>query len=221
MSTKRTYGDGCGIARALDLIGERWALIVVRELLLGPKRFTNLHDGMPGASPNVLALRLRELEDAGIVRRRRLGPPASSRVYELTEWGHELEPVLLHLGRWSGRSPRTDVGRYHSVDSLMLWQRSLFDSASGGDLEATFAVAVGDDHFSVRVSGGDLEVERGLAADADATLAADLETLTEVLKGRRPVQDATASGEMELSGDASAVDRLIGALARPPQPAAV
>src|SRR5436305_8974178 len=100
MTSKRTYGDRCGIARALDRVGERWALLVVRELLLGPKRFGDLRAGLPGASPNVLSQRLRELEDAGVVRRRRLPPPAGVRVYELTEWGRELEPVVLHLGRW-------------------------------------------------------------------------------------------------------------------------
>ena len=100
MATTRTYGDACGIPRALDRVGERWALMVIRELVLGPKRFTDLRTGLPGASPNVLAQRLRELEHAGVVRRRRLPPPAASQVYELTDWGRELEPVLLALGRW-------------------------------------------------------------------------------------------------------------------------
>ena len=95
----RTYDDACAAAHALDLIGERWALLVVRELLLGPKRFTDLRAGLPGVSPNVLAQRLRELERAGVVRRRKLPPPAASRVYELTDWGKELEPVIVRLGR--------------------------------------------------------------------------------------------------------------------------
>src|SRR3954452_21679463 len=98
MASKRTYGDGCGIAHALDLVGERWALLVVRELLLGPKRFTDLRDGLPNVSPNVLAQRLRELEDGAIVRRRKLPPPAASSIYELTEWGQELKPIALSLG---------------------------------------------------------------------------------------------------------------------------
>ena len=105
MATTRTYGDGCAIARALDVVGERWALLVVRELLLGPKRFTDLRRGLPNASPNVLSERLRELEHAGVVRRRKLAPPAGSRVYELTDWGLELEPLVLSLGRWGARSP--------------------------------------------------------------------------------------------------------------------
>jgi DNA-binding HxlR family transcriptional regulator/putative sterol carrier protein len=212
MATKRTYGDGCGIARALDLVGERWALLVVRELLLGPKRFTDLHAGVPGASPNVLAMRLRELEEAGVVRRRRLGPPTSSRVYELTEWGLELEPVLIRLGRWGGKAPERAVERYRSVDSLMLWQRSLFDPVVGAGLKAAYGLRVGDDSFTVRVADGELEVERAVAVRPDATLSADLETLTDVLKGRRPVAEATASGRLALTGDAEAVRRLIEAL---------
>ncbi|MEC3997014.1 winged helix-turn-helix transcriptional regulator [Actinacidiphila sp. DG2A-62] len=219
MATKRTYSDGCGIARALDLIGERWALIVVRELLLGPKRFTDLHSGMPGVSPNVLALRLRELEDSGLVRRRKLGPPAGSRVYELTEWGQELEQVLLDLGRWGARSPIASEP-YRSVDSLMLWQRSLFDAEVGGDLRATYEFTVGDDAFTVRVADGELEVERGTAARPDASMESDLETLTAVLKGRRPVAEATASGDLRLTGDTGVVDRLIRAL-KPQRPVAV
>src|ERR671916_3307645 len=101
----RTYGDLCGIARALDVVGERWAVLVVRELILGPKRFTDLRAGLPNVGPDVLAQRLRELEAAGVLRRRTLAPPAGSRVYEVTERGQELEPVLLGLGGWGSAAP--------------------------------------------------------------------------------------------------------------------
>src|SRR3954453_16256912 len=100
MAAPRTYDDACGIARALDVVGERWALLVVRELVLGPKRFGQLHRGLPGMSPNVLSQRLRELEDAGVVEKHELDPPASVVVYGLTDRGRELEPVLHALGRW-------------------------------------------------------------------------------------------------------------------------
>src|ERR1051326_4544263 len=105
MATLRTYGDGCAIAHALDVVGERWALLVVRELVLGPKRYTDLRRGLPNASPNVLSQRLDELERAGIVERHKLPPPAGSRVYELTRWGRELEEIVISLGRWAARSP--------------------------------------------------------------------------------------------------------------------
>src|ERR671925_2448857 len=103
--TLRRYGDACGIATALDIVGERWALLLVRELLLGPKRFADLQAGLPGAGPNVLTQRLQELEAAGVIRRRTLPPPAGSRVYELTDWGRELEETVMSLGRWLARSP--------------------------------------------------------------------------------------------------------------------
>src|SRR5919202_518872 len=116
MATKRTYDDGCAAAHALDLVGERWALLVVRELLLGPKRFTDLRAGLPHASPNVLSQRLRELEDAGVVTRGTLPPPAASRIYELTDWGRGLEPVIIALGDWGSRSPHRKPGLGMSVD---------------------------------------------------------------------------------------------------------
>src|SRR6478752_5733043 len=105
MATKRSYGEACRFAHALDLVGERWALLVVRELMLGPKRFTDLRAGLPQLSPDVLAQRLRELEQAGIVSRRKLAPPAGARIYELTERGRELEAVVIQLGRWGSSAP--------------------------------------------------------------------------------------------------------------------
>src|SRR5918998_3635780 len=125
-SKRRTYDDGCAAAHALDLVGERWALLVVRELLLGPKRFTDLRAGLPGASPNVLAQRLKELEQSGVVRRRKLPPPAAVQVYELTEWGAELEIVLKELGRWGARAPLVQ-GAGMSFDAHLLSLKTLFD----------------------------------------------------------------------------------------------
>src|SRR5687767_11828257 len=120
MATKRSYGDGCAIAHGLDLVGERWALLVVRELLLGPKRFTDLKKGLSNASPNVISDRLRELEQAGIVTRDTLPPPAGSRVYALTDWGRELEPTVLSLGRWAARSPALPADDPMGADSVAL-----------------------------------------------------------------------------------------------------
>src|SRR3954447_23862520 len=120
MAGKRTYGDRCGIARALDAVGERWALLVVRELLLGPKRFTDLRAGLPGASPNVLAQRLRELEAAGVVERQTLPPPAAAQVYALTARGAALEPVILALGRWGAEAALPPDEVTMSVDSHVL-----------------------------------------------------------------------------------------------------
>ena len=157
----RTYGDGCGIAFGLDLVGERWALLVVRELLLGPKRFTDLRAGLPNASPNVLSERLRELERAGVVRRGTLPPPAGSRVYELTDWGRELEDIVISLGHWAARSPSPPEDAPIGVDSIMLALRSLFDPSAADGLLASYEVRLGQDRFRVAVSDGAIEVARG------------------------------------------------------------
>lgn len=213
MGPKRTYGDGCGIARALDLVGERWALLVVRELVLGPKRFTGLHAGLPGVSPNVLAQRLRELEAAGVLRRRTLGPPAGARVYELTKWGQELEPLLVGLGRWGGRTPEPTADPYRSADSLMLWLCSRYAPAADVPrLAVVLAVRIGDDRFTVTVGEGALTVGRGVPERPDATLTGDLVTLTDVLQGRRPIIAAAQRGELAAGGDVAAVDRLVDVL---------
>src|SRR6187399_2266978 len=121
----RSFGQYCGVAHALDLIGERWALLVVRELILGPKRFTDLRGDLSGISPNVLTQRLDDLEHAGVLRRRKLPPPAATWVYELTEWGAQLEPVIMAIGRWGARSPLLATGSM-SPDALVLSFRTMF-----------------------------------------------------------------------------------------------
>jgi DNA-binding HxlR family transcriptional regulator len=210
MATMRTYGDGCSIARALDVIGERWALLVVRELLLGPKRYTDLRRGLPNASPNVLSERLRELERAGVVRRRKLPPPAASRVYELTDWGLGLEELVLSLGRWAAGSPEPPGDApVRSGDSILLAFRALFDPEAARGVRATYELRLGEDRYRVRVADGQLEVARGGADEPDATIDADPNTLNDVLWGGRSLADARRSGELTVEGDKSAVDRLV------------
>jgi DNA-binding HxlR family transcriptional regulator len=201
MATTRTYGDGCAIARALDIVGERWALLIVRELLLGPKRYTDLRRGLPNASPNVLAERLRELERAGVVRRRTLPPPAASRVYELSEWGRELEDTVIALGLWGGRVAGDAPVR--SADSVVLSLRAQLDP---GELRGRFELRAGDDRFRIELADGAVTAERGSADRPDATIEADPDTLDAVLRGRRPLSHAT------IEGDVAAVERLIRAL---------
>src|SRR3954465_3719515 len=155
MASRRSYGDACGIARALDVVGERWALLVVRELLLGPKRFTDVRAGLPHVSPDVLAQRLRELEAAGIVRRGKLPPPAGSRIYELTERGQELEPVVLELGRWGSKEPfppDSELG----PDAAVLALKTMFDPARAAGLDETYELRFGELPYRLRVAGGRL-----------------------------------------------------------------
>jgi DNA-binding HxlR family transcriptional regulator len=207
---RRTYGDPCGVARALDVVGERWALLVVRELLLGPKRFTDLHRGLGGASQNVLSQRLRELEAAGVVRRRKLGPPAGSSVYELTEEGARLEPILIELGRWGRHRPMTADGEL-SVDALVLALKTTFDPAAGGDLDVTVELRVDDDELELTVSGGRLVVRRGSRKDPDASLRTDAATLRDLAFRERRLDEAAAAGAVELAGDGAALQRLLDA----------
>ncbi len=215
MTAMRTYDDGCAAAHALDLIGERWALLVVRELLLGPKRFTDLRAGLPHASPNVLAQRLRELEGAGVVRRRKLPPPAGSRVYELTDWGEELEPVITRLGRWGARSPSLSHDAVIGVDSIILALRTMFDPHAAGGIGASYELRLGEDRFRVEVADGRLEVVRGVADRPDATIETDPATLRALVFEGRQLAEALRSGDLKIEGDESAVARFLGLFALP------
>lgn len=158
MKAARSYGDGCGIAHALDLIGERWALLVVRELLFGALRFSDLRAALPGAGPTMLAQRLRDLERAGVVARRRLPPPAAASLYELTPHGADLEPILVALGDWGLRSHLSPAGTI-SPTSAMLTLRTYFRPA--GDWPDAVEVRLGDRHYLVTAAAGRFEVTMG------------------------------------------------------------
>ncbi|MEJ7816446.1 MAG: winged helix-turn-helix transcriptional regulator, partial [Rubrobacter sp.] len=205
-STRRSYDDGCAAAHALDLVGERWALLVVRELLLGPKRFTDLRAGLPGASPNVLAQRLRELEGAGVVRRRKLPPPAASRVYELTEWGEELEPAIISLGRWGARSLSKPRDAALGVDSLILSFRTMFDPRAADGLTASYELRLGEDRFCAVVAEGRFEIIRGGADQPDAIIETDAGTLAALVYEGRDLAEALRSGDVRIEGDETAVE---------------
>ena len=218
MPGKRTYGDPCGIARALDAVGERWALLVVRELLLGPKRFTDLRAGLPSLSPDVLAQRLRELEAAGILARRTLPPPAASRVYELTARGRELEDVVIALGRWGSTAPLPAAGSELGVDATVLGLRTLFAPAAAGDLAATVELRLAGQAFTARVADGAFEVERGSAPGPDATLSTRPPVLAELLWQGRGLKDAVRAGDAEVDGERKLVRRFLAAFPVPGAP---
>jgi DNA-binding HxlR family transcriptional regulator len=210
MATRRTYADPCRLAHALDLVGERWALLVVRELLLGPKRFTDLRAGLRHASPNVLSERLRDLEQAGVVRRRKLPPPWGSQVYELTEWGMGLEPVVTHLGAWGARSPFPPTDKGLGTDSIVLALRSLFDPEAAARAGATsIELRFGEERFHVEVAGGELALGRGPAADPAATIDTDPETLGDVLTGQRGLAEAQRAGDVRIEGSTQAFARFL------------
>lgn len=166
------YDDACGTAFALELVGERWSLLIVRELMFGGRRFSDLRGGLPGISAKVLTERLESLEQAGILQRRQLPPPASAQVYELTPWGYAAETAVKELGRWAATSPDHDPTLPLSAASLMLSFRTMFDGSRAGDLKTTGAIVIGGERFFVEVAKGMLKAERGEIPDPDFTLAA-------------------------------------------------
>ncbi len=185
------------------MVGERWSLLIVRELLLGPKRFTDLRAGMPNLSPDVLSQRLRELEQAGVVRRASLPPPAGSRVYELSDWGRELEPVVLGLGRWASRQApfppdHTELG----ADSLMLGLKTLYDPGrADGVLHSSFELRLGEHRFEARPDDRRASKSPADAAtDPVATISADSATLQQILWHGHPLTTA----ELSITGDRQA-----------------
>jgi DNA-binding HxlR family transcriptional regulator len=210
MASKRTYGDRCGVARALDIVGERWALLVVRELLLGPKRFTDLRAGLTHVSPDILAQRLRELEDSGIVRRGKLPPPAGSRIYELTERGQELEEAVIALGRFGSVAPFPPGEAQIGVDAVVIALKSLFAAGTADGLSASYELRLGEQPFRLRVADGRIEIARGSAEAPDATIETDPGTLATLLWHGRKLDEARRSGDIAITGDRRAVTRFLG-----------
>ena len=203
MATKRTYGDRCGVARALDVVGERWALLVVRDLLLGPKRFTDLRAGLPHVSPDVLSQRLRELEEAGIVRRAKLPPPTSARVYELTERGRALQPIVVELGRWGSQEPVPDEEAQLNPDSAVIALITTFDPAAADGRDETYELRLDEQPFRLRVAGGRLDAARGSADRPDPLIATDPATLAQVL------WHGGKLSQFEIEGDKDAAKRFV------------
>jgi DNA-binding HxlR family transcriptional regulator len=205
MTTARRYDDPCGIARALDAVGDRWALLVIRELIFGPKRFVQLRRGLQGVSPNVLSQRLHDLEAAGVVRRYMLDPPAEVAVYELTASGRALEPVLLELGRWGSQQPVTAAGEL-SVSALLLALKTVFDPAAAPP-GAVFALGIDGDWYRLTAAGGAIDIARGRAGDAAVTFETDVATLRSVAFGREPVAAAERDGRLTVHGDRRLAER--------------
>lgn len=211
---KRRYDDACGTALALDLIGERWALLVVRELFFGPKRFSDLKADLPGISANVLTQRLDGLEADGIVLRKRLPPPASVQVYDLTDWGRESEPIFQTLGRWAVRSPLHDPTMQISASSLMLSFRTMFDSKRAGGLKATIGFAIGRESFTARIGDGAIAIERGGEALTDVSFAGPAMSIAAFVYGGAPPE---ALPELAIGGDRALALRFATLFPLPPK----
>jgi len=204
---RRQYNDACGMAHALDLIGERWAMLVMRELMLGSKRFSDLRADLPGISANVLTQRLEGLEAARIVVRRKLPPPASIQVYELTPWGLESEPILLSLGRWAARSPDHDPSLPLSGVSLMLSFKAMLHPVRAQDLVARVGFRLGRESYLARIANGQIDVARDALDEADVILTADVLAVAAAIYGGQPLDALVASGALTIEGDKTIAER--------------
>jgi DNA-binding HxlR family transcriptional regulator len=217
--TARSYGQYCGFARALELVGERWALLVVRDLVLGPKRFTDLRRGLPRIPTNILSARLKELEDAGIVRRRILPRPASGVVYVLSEYGQELEDVVMRLGLWGARSlgePRPED--IVTTDSLILALRATFRPEAAGELRASYELRLGPVVVNASVDRGALETGEGPLSEPDLVIETQA-AFRPLLAGELTPDEAVESGAVRITGDPALLKGFVEAFRIPPSPA--
>ncbi|MCT2400962.1 winged helix-turn-helix transcriptional regulator [Novosphingobium mangrovi (ex Huang et al. 2023)] len=212
------YGDACAVAFGMELIGERWTLLVIRELMLGGRRFSDIRASLPGLSAKTLTERLETLQDLGIVERAYLPPPVSAQVYQLTEWGRGLEPALQELGRWALRSPLHDPGLLLTPVSLMLSLRTMLDPSRIGDLELWVALDVGDEHFAGRLRRGELSIHPA----GDGVMSPDLRfsapgasDFLPVFYGKRSPEEA--GGRLKIEGDPALAQRFIDLFVLPPK----
>ncbi len=214
---KRYYDDACGTAHALELIGERWALLVMRELMLGPRRFGELRADLPGISANVLTQRLAGLEASGLAVRTRLPPPASVPVYALTEWGLEAEPLICGLGGWAARSPLHDPTLPLSPVSLILSLRTMFSPERAKGLDARIALLVRGESFAVRIAGGCLNAGRGAFKEAHLTIEGGARSIAAMIYGGKVWEELEAAGTIRVTGDHVLAARFLTLFALPPK----
>jgi DNA-binding HxlR family transcriptional regulator len=215
--SRRHYEDACAAAHALDLVGERWALPVMRELMLGPKRFSDLRASLPGISANVLTQRLEGLEAAGVLVRKKLPPPASAQVYELTEWGYESEPIFQALGRWAARSPAHDPTLPFSAASFLLSLRTMLDPRRARGIDARIGFRLGEETFLAHLAEGRIEIARGALDDADLVFTGTPPVLAGAIYGGQPLEALEGAGALGIRGDRALAERFIGLFPLPPK----
>jgi DNA-binding HxlR family transcriptional regulator len=218
--TTRVYGQYCGFSRALEVVGERWAMLIVRNLLVSPKRFTDLHRGLAGIPTNVLTARLKELEQGGVVRRRLLPRPSGSIIYELTEYGAELEDVVVHLGRWGAKAlgnPRCD--EVLTVDSMITAMRSTFRPEAARKVRASYEFRFGDIVINVRIDGKKIEVAEGPLPGADLIVQTG-PAIRALMSGEMTAAEAIGSGSVHITGDPELLGRFAEMFRIDPMPKA-
>jgi DNA-binding HxlR family transcriptional regulator len=210
--SKRSYGQRCTVAKALDVVGERWTLLLVRELLTGPKRYKDLLEGLPGIGTNLLAARLKALEERGLVRRATLPPPAGSGVYELTGLGRSLEPVVVALSRWGSKLVE---GQRDGEESRPAWAamalRSVFGECAGTGRE-TYEVRIDGEAFQLRIDEGSVEVRQGPAEEPEVVLSGRSGTFLALAAGHVDVEEALRNGEIQAEAEREALERCLDRL---------
>jgi DNA-binding HxlR family transcriptional regulator len=209
--TTRSYNQFCALAYALDVIGERWTLLIVRELLTGPRRFTDLQNGLPGISTNLLAERLKGLEQAGLLRRRVLPPPAGSTVYELTPVGQALEEPLLALGRWGVQFlPGSLEGvALPSVGVMALAIKAMFRPEQAAGVRETYTFQIDDELLQVQVQDGALSVQQGEPHPTDVRVTLTMPVYWRLFAGQLAPEAALAEGLVCIDGDPDALHRFL------------
>ena len=219
---RRLYDDACATAHALDLVGERWALLVIRELLLGPRRFGDLRVSLPGISANVLIQRLDGLAAVGLLVRRKLPPPAAVQVYELTPWGYESEPIFQALGRWAARSPTHDPSLPFSAVSLMLSLRTMLDPARAQGIDARIGFRLGAETYVGHLADGKIAIARDAPDKADVIFTATPLVVARAIYGGQPLNALETAGVLRIEGDRNLAERFVTLFPLPPkaQPAA-
>lgn len=195
---KRRYEDACGLAHAMELLGERWAMLVLRELAYGARRFSELKADLTGISANVLTQRLAELESRGLVRKSKLPPPASIQVYEATEWGLEVVPLIASLGRWAARSPWHNPTLRMSHVSVIMSLQTLISAERADGLHARIGFRFGDVGYVTTIHDGRLDVERGPVENCDLTFTGTPSAVADVIHGGAPLETIEVKGDMKL-----------------------
>lgn len=193
----------------MEIVGERWSLLIVRELLLGGRRFTELRAGLPGLSANILTQRLEGLEASGVVRRRALPSPANAQVYELTRWGMKLEEPIFSLSRWAAGSPAHDVTLGLSSTAFMLSLRTMIDGKAADGFDAELGFRVGDEPFRARVAHGALEVTRADPSGADLLFEGEPLALASTFYGPDPLPESVRLGKVRFTGDPALGQRFV------------
>ena len=208
---RRWYDDACGTALAMELVGERWSLLIVRELMFGPRRFGEIKANLPGISANVLTQRLDGLVDAGIAARRRLPSPANVPVYDLTDWGRDAAVAIRELGRWAARSPRHDPMLFLSTASAMVSLQTLIDPVRAREVAMTVAFRFPTDAFVATLADGVLSIARG-EGEADVIFTGDTVALRRTMYGK---EGFDGEGLLSVAGDRAAAQRFVDLFALP------